>query len=257
MSPVTVIGTTRQGGNLTSKSGNPELEPFTSDNLDLSLEWYYGEASYLSAGYFRKNVANFIVTSTKETSFELEDGSLLTDPSTGDDVDNPDAADETAIFTNTLPSNSESAIVSGFEIALQHTFESGFGFIANATLVDSDAEPDAADLSQKFEFPGLSDTYNLVGFYEKGPFQARIAYNWRDAFVQSLTQKNGGGVVIVEDYQQVDASASYDITDNVSLFIEGINLTEEFTHKRGRFSNQFLLAEDSGRRFAVGINGTF
>ena len=257
MSPVTVIGTTRQGGNLTSSSGNPELEPFTSDNLDLSLEWYYADASYISAGYFRKNVANFIINSTEDLTFELADGSLLTDPSTGDDVDNPDAADETAVFTNTLPNNSESAIVDGWEIALQHTFDSGFGIMANATLVDSNAELDAADITQVFALTGLSDSYNLVGFYENGPLQIRLAYNWRDAFVQSLTQSNGDGVTIVEEYAQVDASGSYDLTDNISIFFEGINLTEEYVHKRGRFANQLLLVEDSGRRFAFGVRGTF
>jgi iron complex outermembrane recepter protein len=257
MSPVTVIGTTRQGGNLTSSSGNPELEPFTSDNLDFSLEWYYADASYMSVGYFRKNVANFIINTTEDLTFELSDGTLLTDPSTGTDVDNPDASDETAVFTNTLPNNSESAIVDGFEIALQHTFDSGFGAIVNATLVDSDAELDPADITQVFALTGLSDSYNIVGFYENGPFQARIAYNWRDTFVQSLTQSNGDGVTIVEDYYQIDASGSYDINENISIFFEGINLTEEYVHKRGRFSNQLLLVEDSGRRFAVGVRGTF
>lgn len=257
MSPVTVIGTTRQGGNLTSSSGNPELEPFTSDNLDLSLEWYYSEASYLSAGYFRKNVANFIINSTENLTFETANGGLLTDPSTGTDVDNPDAADSTAVFTNTLPNNSESAIVDGWEVALQHTFDSGFGLMVNATIVDSNAELDPADITQVFALTGLSDSYNVVGFYENGPFQARVAYNWRDTFVQSLTQSNGDGVTIVEDYAQVDASGSYDVTDNISVFFEGINLTEEYVHKRGRFSNQLLLVEDSGRRFAVGVRGTF
>jgi TonB-dependent receptor len=258
MSPVTVIRTTRQGGNLTSSSGNPALEPFTSDNLDFSLEWYYTNASYLSAGYFRKNVANFIINSTENITFETSNGNLLTDPSTGNDVDNADADDETAIFTNTLPNNSESAIVDGWEIALQHTFgDTGFGFIANATLVNSDAELDPADITQVFALTGLSDSYNLVGFYENGPFQARVAYNWRDTFVQSLTQSNGDGVTIVEDYAQVDASGSYNITQNITVFIEGINLTEEYVHKRGRFSNQLLLVEDSGRRFSFGIRGNF
>lgn len=257
MSPVTVIGTTRQGGNLTSSSGNPELQPFTSDNVDLSLEWYYADASYLSAGYFRKNVANFIINTTEDITFSLADGNLLTDPSTGADVDHPDSTDTTAVFTNTLPSNSESAIVDGWEIALQHTFDSGFGFMANATIVDSDAPLDPADITQVFALTGLSDSYNLVGFYENGPFQIRLAYNWRDAFVQSLTQLNGDGVTIVEEYAQVDASGSYDINDNITIFFEGINLTEEYVHKRGRFANQLLSVEDSGRRFAFGIRGSF
>jgi|TARA_B100001059_G_scaffold236159_1_gene285175 iron complex outermembrane receptor protein len=257
MSPVTVIGTTRQGGNLTSSSGNPGLSPFTSDNLDLSLEWYYGNASYVSAGYFRKNVANFIINTTEDLTFELSDGSLLTDPSTGTDVDNPDSADSTAVFTNTKPNNSESAIVDGWEVALQHTFDSGFGFMVNATLVGSNKELDAADITQVFALTGLSDSYNVVGFYENDGFQARLAYNWRDSFVQSLSQLNGDGVTIVEDYAQLDANLSYDLTEQVTVFVEGINLTEEYVHKRGRFANQMLQIEDSGRRFTFGVRGSF
>lgn len=258
LSPVTVIGTTRQGGDLTSTSGNPELIPFKSDNLDLSLEWYYADASYMSAGYFRKNVANFIINSTEDKIFELADGSELTDPSTGNDTSAPDSADGVAVFTNTLPSNGGEAIVDGWEIALQHSFgESGFGVMTNATLVDTDSELDPADITQVFAVTGLSDSLNVVAFYEKGPFQARIAWNWRDSFVQSLTQLNGDGVVIVEDYQQFDVSGSYDLNDNLSVFFEGINLTEEFVHKRGRFANQLLEIEDSGRRFAFGIRGSF
>ncbi|MDP7592658.1 MAG: TonB-dependent receptor [Litorilituus sp.] len=257
MSPVTVIGTTRQGGNLTSSSGNPELNPFTSNNIDLSLEWYYDDASYMSAGYFRKNVANFIVNSQESLTFDLAGGGLLTDPSTGSDVDNPDADDSIAVFTNTLPNNSETAIVDGWEIAVQHTFDSGFGLMANATLVDSNAELDPSDITQVFALTGLSDSFNLVAFYEDGPLQARIAWNWRDSFVQSLTQSNGDGVTIVEDYAQLDMSGSYDLTETMSVFFEGINLTEEYVHKRGRFANQLLLIEDSGRRFAFGIRGSF
>jgi outer membrane receptor protein involved in Fe transport len=108
-----------------------------------------------------------------------------------------------------------------------------------------------------FALTGLSDSYNLVAFYEDGPIQGRIAYNWRDAFVQSLTQSNGDGVTIVEDYAQIDASASYDITEDFTVVIEGINLTNEYVHKRGRFANQLLLIEDSGRRVAFGVRGSF
>ena len=257
MSPVTVITTTRQGGNLTSTSGNPALKPFTSDNLDLSLEWYYSDASYISAGYFRKNVANFIVNTQENLTFTLADDSLLTDPSSGSNPDAPDSDDSVATFTNTKPINSESATVEGWELAIQHTFgETGFGVMANATLVDSDAELDPSDLSQVFALTGLSDSYNLVAFYEDGPFQTRLAWNWRDTFVQSLTQTNGNGPTIVEEYAQLDLSGSYDLSDNITVFFEGINLTDEYVHKRGRYSNQ-LLIEDSGRRFAFGIRGSF
>ncbi|MDC0603014.1 TonB-dependent receptor [Aliiglaciecola sp.] len=247
MSPAINITTTRQGGDLRSFSGNPMLSPFTSDNFDLSAEWYYGEASYASFGYFKKEVSNFIVNGQSQITFDLSGGSVVQDPSRGVD----------AVFTNTLPSNGENASVDGFEMAWQHTFENGFGFIANATFADSNAELDPTDVNQVFALTGLSDSLNAVIFYESGPFQTRLAWNWRDEFVQSLTQTAGDGPTIVEDYQQLDLSGSYDINDNLTIFFEGINLTEEYVHKRGRFDNHLLLVEDSGRRWSLGVRGSF
>ncbi len=258
LAPVTVLTTTRQGGDLTSSSGNAALQPFSSENFDLSWEWYYDEASYLSVGYFAKEVSNFIVNTQAETTFELPNGSLLTDPSTGNDPNNPDAEDGVAVFTNTLPTNGETASVDGVEFTVQHNFaETGFGVIFNATVVDSNAELDPADTSQVFALTGLSDSMNLVGFYEKNGIQFRLAYNWRDQFVQDLTQVQGNGPTLVEDYSQLDLSASYDVTDEVTVFVEGINLTGEYLHKRGRYDNHLLLMEDSGTRWALGVRASF
>ncbi|MES2824175.1 MAG: TonB-dependent receptor [Pseudomonadota bacterium] len=258
LAPVTVITTTRQGGNLNSASGNADLKPFESDNFDLSWEWYYGDASYISAGYFKKNVANFIVDTKVEQTFSLPTGGLLLDPSTGTNTDAPDAADEVATFTRTVPINGETATVDGFEFGVQHTFgETGFGMIFNATFVDSNADLDPANVTQVFALTGLSDSMNLVGFYEKGPVQVRLAYNKRGEFVQSLTQSNGEGPTIVEAYKQLDLSASYDLTENISVFTEAMNLTDEYVHKRGRYKNQLLLIEDSGPRIALGVRAKF
>lgn len=258
MAPVTNIVTTRQGGNLTATSGNPTLKPFLSDNVDLSLEWYYGDTSYVSVGYFLKNVSNFIVNGTEPQTFTTSDGSLLTDPSTGSDVNAPDADDGVAVFAVTLPTNGEDALVDGLELAVQHTFgDTGFGVIFNGTLVNSNADLNPADVTQKFAVTGLSDSYNLVGYYELGGFQARIAYNWRDKFLQSLTQTNGDGVVFVDEYGQWDFSTSYDITENVAVNFEVTNLTNEVVLKHGRFQNHFLMAEDAGRRMALGVTARF
>src|SRR5690606_523744 len=35
--------------------GDAGLLPYESTNFDLSTEWYYGDASYLSVGYFKKD----------------------------------------------------------------------------------------------------------------------------------------------------------------------------------------------------------
>jgi TonB-dependent receptor len=226
--------------------------------MDVSLEWYYNDSSYLSVGYFWKDVTNFITTVTKKQTFVTSDGSLLTDPTTGTDPNAPDAGDGIAEFTVTYPTNGEEAIVDGIEMALQHTFgESGFGVIVNGTMVDSDAPLKAGDITQKFAVTGISDSANLVGFYEKGPYQLRIAYNWRDKFLQSMTQINGAGVIHVAAYGQWDMSGSYAINDNFSVLFEATNLTEEAVTKYGRYKNQFIGAEDAGRRISVGLNAKF
>jgi outer membrane receptor protein involved in Fe transport len=85
----------------------------------------------------------------------------------------------------------------------------------------------------------------------------RIAYNWRDKFLQSMTQTNGDGVVNVDAYGQWDMSGSYAINDNISILFEATNLTEEVVTKYGRYKNQFLLAEDAGRRLSLGLTAKF
>jgi outer membrane receptor protein involved in Fe transport len=114
-----------------------------------------------------------------------------------------------------------------------------------------------ADITQTFALTGLSDSMNLVGFYDKNGIQFRLAYNWRDQFVQDLTQTQGNGPTLVEAYHQLDLSASYDLTDKITVFLEGINLTGEYLHKRGRYDNHLLLMEDSGTRWALGVRASF
>ncbi len=65
---------TMLGGVPHASRGNVNLAPLESTNLDLSWEWYYGEASYLSIGYFKKAVNNFVGTGvTKTDLFGLKD----------------------------------------------------------------------------------------------------------------------------------------------------------------------------------------
>jgi outer membrane receptor protein involved in Fe transport len=61
----------------------------------------------------------------------------------------------------------------------------------------------------------------------------------------------------VRSYQQLDLSASYAVNDNVSVFVEGVNITEENVLKHGRYSNQLLLAQQPGARYSLGLRGSF
>jgi len=269
----------RPGGPFTAETGDPGLLPFSSNNVDLSVEWYYGdrgllgagEGSYFSTGFFKKYVDNFIGVTAVERPVLGAGGQPFTDPSV--DGGRPGCPDSTGqndaclsqptdpqiIFDVLTPQNLESAEINGFEIALQHIIgESGFGFIANATFVDSDAEYDIFSFNQSVALEGLSDSANLVAFYDKYGFQARVAYNWRDEFLLQQNQFHSAAEpVFVKAYGQVDVSASYDINENFSVFLEGLNLTDENIFQHGRFENQFLKAEKSGPRYNFGVRATF
>lgn len=253
MSPSLVLNTTRQGGDLRASSGNPNLKPFESTNLDLAFEWYYNFSGHLSASYFRKQVDNFIVSTVSDLTF-----AGVTDPSTGNDTDNPDPQDKIAHFSLTQPVNGETATVDGWELAIQHDFaDSGFGLLANMTLVNSNAELDRNDITQKFALTGLSDSQNLIMYYQQDATQLRLAWNHRDGFLQSLVQIQGAEPTFVKGYHQLDISGSYALNEHLSVFFEGINITRQMVFKHGRYDNQLLLVQDSGARYALGVRGSF
>jgi TonB-dependent receptor len=250
MAPGVTYTTTRQGGDLRARIGNSQLLPFEAINTDFAIEHYYQENSYVSAGYFRKTVDNFIVNESNTQAFNN-----VTDPSTGDDPNAVDDADALALFTVISPNNGESATVEGVEIAMQHFFgESGWGLQANASFVDSNAELDAANVRSTFALTGLSGAKNVVLFYEKDALQWRVAWNQREGFLQSLNQTQSTEPTFVSPYQQWDMSLSYQISPRVAISFEGINITNETVHKRGRFSNHLLLVQDAGARYALGVN---
>ena len=148
--------------------------------------------------------------------------------------------------------------MNGLEIAWLHTFDSGFGIQANATIVNSDASLDSEDNSQVFALEGLGDSQNIILFYEQGPMQARVAYNNREGFMQDLVSPLGGTEPrFTETYGQFDVSASYDINENFTVFVEGINVTGEELRRHGRYSEQFIQMIDNGARYTVGVRTSF
>jgi TonB-dependent receptor len=247
LSPRLVTGTTRPG-NLQASSGNPDLKPFMSKNADLSVEWYYHENGFVTLGLFYKDVDNFLVNTVENRPLSILDSQNLFN---GDPV-----------FEISLQDNLESARVKGVEFGFQHSFDwlpglwSGFGVTANATLVDSNAELNVEDVTQTFALEGLGDSFNVIGFYEEGPLEVRLAWNRRDRFLQNSVGF-GGEPTYVEPFEQIDARASFTIGENVSVFAEGVNIGNARTKKVGRYRNQILLLEETGARYSVGVRVEF
>jgi TonB-dependent receptor len=251
LSPVTTLVTLRPG-NFASSSGNPNLQPFKSNNLDLSVEYYYDKSNYVSLGLFYKNVTNFIVLNQTTGTVPNNAKTPLLDPTTG----------LPAQFSITAPLNGPTATVTGEEAAIQQSFgETGFGVQLNGTLANSDKKLNTSDLTNKFAVTGLSDSANAVVFYDKGPIEGRVAVNWRDKFLQYLSPPpiNGAGQAVtqVRARYQLDASATYHINKNFAVFGEGVNLTNTPVLQYAYYQNQFLKAEDSGTRFKIGFRAGF
>lgn len=267
--PVQSVADTRPFGPFNAVSGNPDLLPYLSDNFDLAAEWYYEGGSYVAVNYFHKSIQNYIGTRNISDTILNSNGQPLTDPSprfvpatSGDPGSGAVTSlptDPVALFTISQAFNSGDAKIDGFEFAIQHLFgETGFGVQANYTLVDSDAEFDPTSFVQTVNLIGLSDSANLVGFYEADRWQVRAALNWRDEFLFSENQlRTAGEPVFFDAFTQIDVSGSFDVTDQFSVFAEVLNMTGEDQLQRGRFEDQFLFNNDQEPRYTVGGRYTF
>ena len=124
--------------------------------------------------------------------------------------------------------------IDGIEGGIQYTFSklpgfwSGFGVLANYTYQKDKGftQTNVIDGSP-LTFPGLSrNSYNASLYYENERFSARASYNWRD---QWLITASGRGSLpeFNREYGQLDASLGFNVTEDVTVFLEGINLTNE------------------------------
>jgi TonB-dependent receptor len=277
----------------TGSIGNPGLLPYESENHDFSYEWYYDDASYFSIGYFNKTVSNFIGGTTLEDVaifpdlafpgfgplfedavaalggtpsnqairdwiFENRAGEqgVTLDPNGGGVITGVSGRDNPATFDlATIINSAEELTIDGWEVALQHDFvDTGFGVIMNATFANSDNEFNRLLNQQQFTLPGLSDTRNVIGYYDKDGIQVRIAYNWRDEWLSFASGPQPGYVAA---YEQWDINASYDFNNGVIVFFEGINITDETTRGFARDNLQVAGVTQTGARYNVGFRYSF
>lgn len=287
----TILGTlaNRSGGG--GSAGNPNLLPLESENIDLSVEWYYSPTSYASVGYFRKDTTNFISNIVVDTTiaglFNPADGKKYreavaavgadaaairnwifanypNDPTVdvaGKKISGKSGEDNLMNFKINTPSNGDkSEEITGWELAVQHAFgETGFGVIGNYTMVDSGQTYDNFLLKDQPALIGLSDTANAILFYENFGFQARIAYNWRDEFLNSRGQDTGANPKYTEAYSQIDVSVSYDLpqVEGLTIYLEGLNVTDEYIRVHGRATEQVLSLVETGARYSIGARYSF
>lgn len=225
--------------NLTASRGNPDIDPYQATQYDLSLEWYPGGVSFVSAAVFYKDVSSFVQTVQVEEELPGYEG----------------------LYTISQPENGGSGVViTGLELGGQFDFGdvapalTGFGMIANFTYAQDDGTPNVSSVTgEQLPFVGLSETsYNLSGYYEDYGFSARIAYNWRDDFL--ITPSGRGNIPeFQEAYGQVDASVNYEFREGMSVFADFINITNSVRIENSSSELRRNYVETFGRRYFIGF----
>ena len=283
----------RIGGG-TGSQGNPNLIPYKSKNIDLSAEWYYGPESYISVGYFHKNVSNYISSTQVSTNaFGLTTpvqvlngvtqygpryqaainalGANATFGAIRDYIDTnfpgtvvngtilaqPD--DPLVNFVISQPFNSDqTAKIDGFEFAIQHNFwNTGFGTILNYTIVNSNQNYD-----NTLPASTTPTQFAITGISDSANAVAFYDKNGIQARVAYNWRDQflaGGGLnpFYTEPYGQLDASASLTFFRNITAFVEAINLTGEDRrgHRRSDRNVTFVVKQDA--RYSAGLRFAF
>ncbi|MCG6950582.1 MAG: TonB-dependent receptor [Acidobacteria bacterium] len=186
--------------------GNPDLDVTTSWNLDLMWEQYLQPLGIISAGVFYKELKDYIFFYNVD---EIVDGEE---------------------FEITQPRNGEQGDLWGVEVAFQNNFTSwpgfwgGFGLYGNYTYVDSEGKyPDR----ESGPLPGQAENVaNLAISYEKYGISTRLSYNFNGKNILEV----GGDPeedLWVDDHAQLDFLLRVQISDEFSVVLEAINITNE------------------------------
>lgn len=228
--------------------GNPLLDPFRATNYDLSVEWYFQNEGLLAAAVFYKDIDSFITSKTE--SIVWSDLGLPDELLQG-------AAPTDAVFQVTSKLNGEGGSLHGLEIQYQQPFTflpgawSNFGFIGNFTYVDSEVSYGTAG---KNRLTGSSkNTFNTTLYYEDGPFQARVSAAYRSGYLMSFPGSNGNSEEGMNATTNIDASMSYAFNDNLTVSLEGINLTDEYNDRYVDVTDRVSDYRHTGREVAIGL----
>lgn len=236
------------GGSL---AGNPDLDPTRAKNMDFAVEWYFGDASAVTATAYNIDIDSFITGGNVYIRENDADGLYH--------GTNPDG------WRFTAPVQGKGGKVNGIELATRVAFAdfaegfiSNFGFDVNYTL--SESSQDAKGVNGK-ELPFVNnseDTYNLVGWFENEYLSARLAYNFRSP--RLIAQGNpaiGQQALYQDDYGQLDLNVTWDITENVAVYLNGSNITEEFQQTYLEYKEQKAFQNIYEARWALGTRVNF
>ncbi len=247
----------------TGSFSNPFLEPIRANTFDASLEWYFAQGSLISIAYFYKNIESYIQNTNSLVPFRelgLPDSLLVNTNVTPDDLFNVSRSD-----------NTPGGPLRGFEANIQLPLRflpgslSNLGVLASFTRVRSNIN---YILQSTNGVPTLTTTAPLVGlspetasgtlYYEDERFSIRSTINYRSGYITGIPGPADSDAVGAAESIFVDASASYNINDNVKLIAEVQNITNESNRLYTDTTRQDpLYTSYFGRTYALAVNFQF
>ncbi len=227
------------------KSGNPEFKPQIADQFDVAWEWYFDDASLLSVTYFYKDIQSYRSSETYEKDFQRQylDGD-------GNEVQ------EWVTVTLEQPTNGLGGSTDGIEVGYQQAF-GNFGIAANYTYTHavSDQKRDESVAGSALVEGASDHMFNMTAFYENETFGARVMYNYRTEWYKGVSWT--GAELWNEEYGQLDFSSSYNVTENVSLAFDVVNILDEEVVEFDGQSSRLMSIYQNGRRVVLGVNVKF
>ncbi len=241
---------TANWGSFRFTDGNPNLKPTYAKQWEVGLEKYLPEGGLLAVSYFSKTIEGVVRQALTGT---VQDVTVYNANGTVNGIFD---------FDVYSPINEPGSYdVSGVELVAVVPFGmfyaplDGFGINANYTMLDSSLTG-SSTLGIPTPPIGLADnTYNVTLFYENDRFQGRVSYNYKDAYVEGIGYEMYP--ITRDGYGQTDVSFSYNLTDNVQLNLEAINLTDERTTGYTMDPSFPVMDEMSGRRVTFGMRMDF
>jgi len=215
--------------------GNPEIKPWRAKSVDLTLEKYFQQRSYIAIGGFLKKLDTFIYERTTKRDFS---GFTNYNPNLvpGCDISQPDC--DPNIGTFTTQNNGSGGKVYGLEAAvsldaglLTPTLD-GFGVFLSTSNTKNSLPKD--ENGNEINLDGFSSTVNGFGaYYERGGFSARVSRYHRSAFTATTRSVLLGTLrsTRIDAESQMDAQISYafdsGMFEGLTLLLQGNNLTNE------------------------------
>lgn len=224
-------------------AGNPNLDPYRANQIDITYEYYFGKQGLLSAGLFWKGVESFTEAVNVSTTVDDDFGG-----STG---------------TVSTYENGGGGRIQGLELSAQYAFENGLGFNVNYTYAESKTQNSSA-FHRHLPFPGVSNNaFTVQAYYEQGPFEGHISYTWKGSSfsgtysITTATDTSSIWGIYNRSYGQIDAQLSYKFIDNLSLVFEGRNLGGDAPSQYLQYKNQPFTYNQTGRRFVLDLKFSY